>query len=103
MNPELPLEDCSGFDDRIDERCDAFESAWRSGKRPNIANFIELQDKPYQNRLFCELLLVELEFRRALGEQPIQQHYLREYPEFAAQIDSVSFRFVQGRIFNYTC
>ncbi len=93
MNGEAPFDDCSGIDDRIDERCDAFESAWRSGQRPSIDDLIGPDDEPHRNRLFCELLLVELECRRSLGEQPTQEYYVRKYPEFATQIDATSFRY----------
>jgi eukaryotic-like serine/threonine-protein kinase len=92
VNLEVLSDNSPSFDDLIDERCDAFESAWRSGQRPSVVNFIGPQDAPFRNRLFRELLLVELECRRELGEQPTQEHYLREYPEFAAQVDSVSLR-----------
>jgi len=92
VNLEVLSDNSPSFDDLIDERCDAFESAWRSGQRPSVVNFIGPQDAPIRNRLFRELLLVELECRRELGEQPTQEHYLREYPEFAAQVDSVSLR-----------
>ena len=31
MNGDVPLDEGFSVDDRIDERCDAFESAWRNG------------------------------------------------------------------------
>jgi serine/threonine protein kinase len=96
MNDNVPANANCAFDDRIDERCDAFESAWRSGKRPRIREFIGPEDEPFRHKLFCELLLVELECRRLLGEQPTQESYLREFPDFAAQIESVSFQYGNG-------
>src|SRR5215210_4526013 len=78
-------DNCSSID-RIDEQCDAFESAWRNGERPKIVDFIRPIDEPYRNVLFCELLLVELECRKSLGEQPAEEQYLRDFPAFTTQI-----------------
>jgi hypothetical protein len=93
MNRNMPLNDCSNIDDRIDESCDAFELAWRGGKRPRIADFLGSEDQPFRKKLFCELLLVELECRRSLGEETTEEFYLREFPEFANQIDETKFRY----------
>jgi len=93
MRREGPSDDCSSVDDRIDEQCDAFESAWRSGERPKIVDFIRPEDEPHRYTLFCELLLVELECRRSLGEQPTEEQYLRDFPAFAIQIRGTHFRY----------
>src|SRR4051812_25600414 len=85
--------DSTGIDDRIDEQCDAFESAWRNGDRPSILDFTRHIDEPHRNALFCELLLVELEYRRSLGEEPSKEHYLHEFPEFAAQVHAIKFQY----------
>src|SRR5436190_1378788 len=91
MTFEVPF-DWAGVDDRIDERCDAFELAWRSGQRPSIADFIGSEEASRRKTLFCELLLVELECRQSLGEQPTEEQYLSEFPEFVAQIRATKFR-----------
>ena len=68
----------------IDAVCDRFEEAWRSGQRPDIAEF--LADVPVNTRaqLFRDLLSLDLEYRRRLGEQPEAQSYCERFPEFAA-------------------
>src|SRR2546423_12199207 len=93
MQREVPFDDCASVDDCIDERCDAFELAWHSGERPSIAGFIRPEDESHRKRLFCELLLVELECRRSLGEQPTEDQYLHDFPEFAAQIHATKFQY----------
>ncbi len=93
MSRDVANNGSSSVDDRIDERCDAFESTWRSGGRPNIADFIGPNDEHHRNKLFCELLLVDLEYRRSFGEKPTQEQYLDEFPEYAAQIDATSFQY----------
>ena len=92
MNREVSFDDGSSVEDRIDERCDAFELAWQNGKRPSIVDFIGPEDAGHRNTLFCELLLVELECRRSLGEEPAEDEYLQDFPEFAAQIHATKFR-----------
>jgi hypothetical protein len=93
MMREVLPGDCTSIDDRIDEQCDDFESAWRNGERPSIVEIIQQVDEPHRKRLFCELLLVELECRRTLGEQPTEGQYLRDFPEFAAQVHEVKFQY----------
>jgi hypothetical protein len=93
MTGEVPFDDRSIIEDRIDEQCDAFESAWRKGERPSILEFTRDIDEPHRNALFCELLLVELECRQSLGEQPAEEQYLRDFPEFAAQIHAMKFQY----------
>lgn len=93
MTGESPWDDRFGIDDRIDEQCDAFESAWRNGERPRILDVIRHVDEPHRNKLFCELLLVELECRKSLGEQPTEEQYLRKFPSFAIQIRETKFRY----------
>ena len=67
----------------IDAACDRFERAWRSGQRPDIAEF--LADVPVNARaqLFRDLLSLDLEYRRRLGEQPEARSYCERFPEFA--------------------
>ncbi len=68
----------------IDAVCDRFEKAWRNGQRPDFAEF--LADAPVHARpqLFRDLLSLDLEYRRRLGEQPDARSYCERFPEFAA-------------------
>ena len=90
MPSEVPFDDCLSVDDRIDECCDAFEAAWRNGKRPKIGDFISSLDAVYRDRLFRELLMVDCEWRRSVGESCSASWYRNEFPEFAAEIDATS-------------
>jgi serine/threonine protein kinase len=93
MSGNVHLGEGLSVDDRIDERCDAFESAWRNGPRPAISDFIGSEDEPHRKALFCELLLVDVEYRRAAGERPTEDEYLRDFPEFAAQVQATKFQY----------
>src|SRR5690348_9370888 len=90
MTLRMPVDD---VEDRIDERCDEFESVWRRGERPSIPDFIRPEDQPHRDRLFCELLLVDLECRRSRGEQPSELDYVREFPGFVTQIHATRLRY----------
>src|SRR5262245_10186225 len=89
MNREISPDELLDVADRIDERCDAFESAWRSGERPRIAEFIDFDVESLRNQLFRELLLVDVEWRNSLGEKPTADDYRRQFPEFASQVDTI--------------
>jgi serine/threonine protein kinase len=93
MSGDVPLDEGFSADDLIDERCDAFESAWRNGQRPTISDFIRPEDESHRKALFCELLLVDLECRRSSGEHPTEDEYLRDFPEFAAQVHATKFQY----------
>src|ERR1051326_1796447 len=73
----------------VDQLCDAYESAWQRGARPQIRTFLEQGDPAYGARLFRELLLVELEYRRNQGECPTLDEYRRDFPDFAEEIEGV--------------
>ena len=70
MSHDLRVTSEASSDRRIDKICDAYESDWSKGKRPNINGFLEQCDEANRAELFYELLLVELEFRRNQGERP---------------------------------
>ncbi len=80
-------------DKEIDRICDAFETAWRSERRPSISDFVSRGTEAQQPKLFYELLLVDLECRRNVGEQPSREEYLRAYPKFSSQIEGVKFHY----------
>ena len=71
---------------QIDAVCDRFEIAWRSGQRPDIAEFLTQVPANVRARLFRDLLSLDLEYRRRLGEQPDAVSYYKQFPEFAVQL-----------------
>ncbi|HEX4416158.1 MAG TPA: serine/threonine-protein kinase, partial [Lacipirellulaceae bacterium] len=87
------LEGFDSSEDRIDELCDAYEVAWRDGRRPQISDFVALGQEDLRHKLFYELLLVELEYRRKAGEQPTRDEYLKNYPDFSRETEAVAFSY----------
>ena len=75
--------------DQIDQICDRFEATWKSGPRPRMEDYLDGVAEPTRTSLFQELLAVELEYRRAAGEQPATTDYSRRFPRYAGEIDAV--------------
>ena len=67
---------------RVDELCDRFESAWRRGERPCLADFAG--ELPEADRVVAarELIRVEVEYRVRRGEVPVPQEYEQADPAF---------------------
>ena len=71
---------------RVDIVCDEFESEWLAldkdpaKKRPSLLSYISSAQERDQSRLFVELLRIDLEYRREIGEQPSSKEYHREFP-----------------------
>jgi WD40 repeat protein len=69
---ELPLGDAP----ELDRVCDAFEAAWRAGRRPPVEEFAGSA----AGALLCELVCVDVEYRRAAGDEPTAAEYLARFP-----------------------
>ena len=64
---------------RFEDACDRFEAAWRGGERPRIEDYCD-GAAPTGPPLIRELLVVELAYRRRLGETPLPDEYLARLP-----------------------
>ncbi len=79
----LPLSDWK----RIDALCDRFEAACEAGERPDPAAFLEDMKGPAAERLFRELLAIDLESSRDRGELPEAPAYRERFPAHIEAID----------------
>ncbi|MBS0264792.1 MAG: serine/threonine protein kinase [Planctomycetes bacterium] len=66
---------------RVDQLCTAFELAWKSGKRGPIEEWLPRVPAAERPRLLHELILVEVELRRAMGDSPQAVEYQQRFPE----------------------
>jgi eukaryotic-like serine/threonine-protein kinase len=73
----LPLE----AKERIDRICLAFEEEWRSGARPPIPAYLGGAAGDERAALLTELLLLDLDYRRRLGERPAADEYQTRFPD----------------------
>src|SRR5271157_1450048 len=65
---------------RADRVCDQFEAAWKAGTRPRIEEFLTGIPRDEWPDLLRELLILDLHYRRQLGESPTPEGYRAEYP-----------------------
>ncbi len=71
----------------VDQLCDTFEREWKRGERPRIEDRISGIHGSAQEHLLRELVAVEVEMRRALGENPEPSEYESRFPGHAATIE----------------
>jgi len=65
---------------RVHRICERFESAWRSGARPRIEDYLD-GDATDRAPLLHELVALEIELRQDEGEDPRAQEYLARFPD----------------------
>ncbi len=91
---------------QVDQICLAFEDSWLAGERPLLEPWLERVDAVVWPMLLKELLLLEFEYRRSVGETVDLQHYLDRFSEMepvvraAFQIGAgreIPLRFLAGR------
>ena len=57
-----------------------FEAEWRAGRRPRLADFLVESAGAERAALLRELVLLDLGYRRRLGETPRPAEYLGRFP-----------------------
>ncbi|MHC4400588.1 MAG: hypothetical protein ACYTG0_13005, partial [Planctomycetota bacterium] len=77
----------------VEEVCDQFDGAWKSGQRPALAAYLSMVAEAQREPLLRQLLLLDFEYRHQLGERPTPQDYCRQLPGHAELID----RLLSGR------
>src|SRR5262245_57653990 len=86
---DLPSTLSPGEARRIDQTCDEFEAAWKSGRRPNPEEFLGGPDEPHRSALLRQLLLVDWDYRLHAGDDPRADFEVR-CPNDAAIIEDAS-------------
>jgi serine/threonine protein kinase len=71
---------------QLDDRIEAFERAWRRGRRPGIAAHLPA-DSGLRVPLLVELVQIDIEFRFKAGEMIRIDLYRGEFPELPEQAD----------------
>ncbi len=68
--------------EQIDDLCAEFERHWQKNERPDIDAFLK-DDLPRDQRevLLIELIALDLDYRRRLGESPDREDYAVRYPD----------------------
>jgi serine/threonine protein kinase/formylglycine-generating enzyme required for sulfatase activity len=68
---------------RVVAACDQFEAAWRSGLPPRLEPYLRGVEPAERDRLFRELLAIEIELRLKRGQAPTLAEYQKRYPDWA--------------------
>jgi hypothetical protein len=71
---------------RIDQLCDRYEEALQAGDRPPLEALLDAVDAPHRPSLLKSLLEVDLEYRRAWGEEPAPGEYEYRFPEMGEAV-----------------
>jgi tetratricopeptide (TPR) repeat protein len=64
----------------VEEVCDRFEAAWKAGERPRIEGYLGGTSEPERSALLRELILVEVAYRRRVGDDPRPEDYHAHFP-----------------------
>tara|TARA_R110002049_G_scaffold285698_4_gene466989 strand:- start:117247 stop:119037 length:1791 start_codon:yes stop_codon:yes gene_type:complete len=76
--------------ERIDDRCAAFERQWQTGNRPTIETVLpEGISAIERDVLLAELIVLDIDYRRRLGETLTKQEYLDRFPDVSTAINEV--------------
>jgi eukaryotic-like serine/threonine-protein kinase len=73
----------------VDQTCERFETAWRSGDWPCIEGYLDAVPESCRATLLNELIKLELELRRKVGEVPTPDEYRVRFPDRALIIDEI--------------
>ncbi len=65
--------------------CDQFEQAWKSGPRPDIADYLPQIPTQYAGQLLEHLVAVDAELRSAVNERPRLDDYLARFSHGASR------------------
>lgn len=65
----------------VDQACNHFEAAWRSGQRPRLEDALPTVPEQDRTALLRELMCIDVDYRRALGEECRAEDYLARFPE----------------------
>src|SRR3974390_2920531 len=89
LPPQPPGETLSPSEgSRLDHLCSGFELAWHaasgvSAGQPRIEDYLAQVTDTQRPNLLCDLILVDLYYRRRAGEQPRMEDYQARFPGLA--------------------
>lgn len=74
---------------QIEVIAERFEKEWVAGKRGDLDRYVRISPPDLRVPLFRELLLIDLVYRRRLGETPTVEEYARRFPDRAAIVAEI--------------
>jgi eukaryotic-like serine/threonine-protein kinase len=64
----------------VEEVCNHYEKAWRSGRRPHIEDFVAGRARAERSLLLRELVSLEIEYCRRGGEERTPAEFIARFP-----------------------
>jgi serine/threonine protein kinase len=83
-SPDLREEASLSVELRVDAACRRFEAAWKAGEQPRPEDFLRGWEGTERSVLLKELILVDMDYRRRLGETVSPDSYLHLTPTSGA-------------------
>ena len=71
---------------QLDHSCDRFEEEFRAGKAPKIEQFVAEAPESGRSLLLRELIAVQVELRRGLGNIAAAEEYQRKFPDNSSDV-----------------
>jgi len=68
---------------------DDFEAEWVAGGHPLIEEFLGHTEETERSALLCELLKLEIDYRRRANQRPTAPEYQRRFPEFESVVSDL--------------
>jgi tRNA A-37 threonylcarbamoyl transferase component Bud32 len=75
--------------ERIDRLCLAYEDAWKSGQMPDIEASLGTAEGLERRFLLSQLLLLDIDYRRRSGSDPLAAEYCVRFPDSRDVVDAV--------------
>ena len=72
----------------LEQVVERFESAWRTGRSPEVASYVTLQGA-FRIALTLELAATDIEWRWRSGRAAAVEDYLSKFPEFSHDLDAI--------------
>jgi hypothetical protein len=73
----------------ITEVCQQFETAFQTGQRPQVEEYLGQRPEPHRSVLLCHLLILDLDLRIKHQERPSAAEYRRRFPEHLSVVEGV--------------
>jgi serine/threonine protein kinase/tetratricopeptide (TPR) repeat protein len=86
--PRTDAETSTPLTQQVDQACDRFEDAWKTGRQPRIEDFLDAVPEPGRPEFLHHLLVVELQYRMRGGEQPTPEDYRPRFPGYHRTIEA---------------
>ena len=71
---------------QIDRICDEFEQAWQRNDTPRIESYLDESIDEFRQELIAELVALDVNYRRKLGERPQVDQYLERFPDAKSEL-----------------